>query len=406
MRSILVGVSPGGTDNQAEGFFDIITKSGKITLQGVQLDIKNDTELASLAFHEVTHVIQTYEFIRTHGGKPTWTDEDLTAWHKIVYRRQWDLRNDPEFRLLPGRDYTNHVFDQCVKYGGGCKKVRLPIVITGAVGAALLLAGNSREAVAQESNWWRWRPASGVVQHVLVNSGPAKKVMTLSSRLSGNCDESQRSDYLTPDRRFSSTATVDLEPGAWFAIWMPIAERSVGCTVDLIVADGNEEPRKVTSTELTNDFRFIDTLPFEGSQLRIDASVVADDILNAFEPPGQNLQVQLRVRNLSSEIRLVAIAKRRLVCGQQAHFDWVLGPGEPPVEISAGPAVTRPDVATVFSQRLRGSGDPGGCRAFFTIAEARRPYKSPHVEHEEAAIWTNAKELEVRLKPAVEVHYR
>jgi hypothetical protein len=284
--------------------------------------------------------------------------------------------------------------------------MRLTAVITGALGAALLLASPQREAFAHESRWLRWRPTGGFVQHILINDGTASKTMTVAPLISGNCDESQRSIHLKADQRFSSTVTVELQPGAWFALWTPIAERSIGCTVDLMVAGGNEPTRKLTSTELTREPYFLDTLPFEGGQLRVDASVVADDMLAGFEPPGTSLQVQVRVLNLSSDARLLAITKRRLSCDKQGRFDWVLGPGEPPVEIAAGPAVIKAEHTAVFSQRLRGSGDPGGCRAFFSIDEARRPRKSAHVVHEEPPVWSEVKALEVRLKRNVEAVYR
>lgn len=284
--------------------------------------------------------------------------------------------------------------------------MKLPAVVTGALGAALLLASPQREAFAHESQWSRWRPTGGIVQHILINDAAASNTMTVAPLFSGSCDESQRSIHLKADRRFSSTVTVELQPGAWFALWTPITERSIGCTVDLMVAGGNEPTRKLTSTELTREPYFLDTLPFEGGQLRVDASVVADDLLAGFEPPGTSLQVQVRVRNLSSDARLLAITKRRLSCEKQARFDWVLGPGEPPVEISAGPVAIEAGHTAVFSQRLRGSDDPGGCRAFFSIVEARRPSRSAHVVHEEPPVWSEVKALEVRLKPNVEAVYR
>ena len=284
--------------------------------------------------------------------------------------------------------------------------MKLPAVISGAVSAALLLASSQREAFAHESQWLRWRPTGGVVQHILINDRAASNTMTVAPLFSGSCDESQRSIHLTADKRFSSTVTVELQPGTWFALWTPIAERSIGCTVDLMVAGGNEPTRKLTSTELTREPYFLDTLPFEAGQLRADASVVADDMLAGFEPPGTSLQVQVRVRNLSSDARLLAITRRRLSCDEQARFDWVLGPGEPPVEISAGPAVIKAEHTAVFSQRLRGSGDPAGCRAFFSIVEARRPGKSAHVVHEESPVWSEVKALEVRLEPNVQAVYR
>jgi hypothetical protein len=83
--------------------------------------------------------------------------------------------------------------------------MRLPAVITGALGAALLLASPQREAFAHESQWLRWRPKGGVVQHILINDGAASNTMTVAPLFSGSCDESQRSMHLKADPRFSST---------------------------------------------------------------------------------------------------------------------------------------------------------------------------------------------------------
>jgi hypothetical protein len=168
---------------------------------------------------------------------------------------------------------------------------------------------------------------------------------------------------------------------------------------------GNEiPPMRAIVVNVTPDF--IETLPFEQGEVHVDTSVVRDNILYAFEPAGVNLQIQLRVRNLSSDVRLVAITKRTLKCGRGGDFEWVLGPGEAPVEIASGPTALKPKLAAVFSQRLRGSGESSECNAFFTIAEGRRPYSAPHVEQEEPPRWVPLKNLEVRLRPVVEAYYR
>ncbi|HEX7075774.1 MAG TPA: hypothetical protein VF226_17185 [Hyphomicrobiaceae bacterium] len=278
-------------------------------------------------------------------------------------------------------------------------------IVVSTLCAAVSLCLNFTAASAHESRWVRWPAAAGVVQHIITNDSNQTSEMTVSSLLSGSCDRSARSTYPANDKRFSSRVSLELQPRAWVAIWALIAERSIGCRAELVLA-GAEGSSALTSTALKPEVEFVEVLPYEAGEVHIDTSVVLEDLLNAFEPQGTNLQVQLRVRNISSDLRTYSVIGRHLECGAGTNFDWVVGPGEAPVQISSGPIVVKPKAAVVFSQRLRGSGDSSVCTASFTIAEARRPYEAPHVEHEEPPVWHAIKNVSVRLSPTVKAYYR
>ena len=133
--------------------------------------------------------------------------------------------------------------------------------------------------------------------------------------------------------------------------------------------------------------------------------MIRDDLLHAFEPAGTSIQVQVRARNLSAESRMIAITRRRLDCGPNATYDWVVGPGEAPSQISAGPAVVKSKGTVVFSQRLRGAGDFKGCKASFTLADGRRPAEQK-MQLDEPLKWVEIKNLSIGLDSAQVMSYR
>ena len=109
-RGLIVYVTAGGSDYQAEAEYNPHQGFGKITLMGAVMKFgKNQSEANSLTLHEMMHIEFEAE------GKLT-VDEQ----HQRIYRAQWDLRNDPRFKLTPNRDYGWHVYSQCLKYHGGC----------------------------------------------------------------------------------------------------------------------------------------------------------------------------------------------------------------------------------------------------------------------------------------------
>jgi hypothetical protein len=117
----------------------------------------------------------------------------------------------------------------------------------------------------------------------------------------------------------SPRGTIELKPHTWAALYTPIAEGEVGCTVDLLLAklEGDAEP--LSSVKSTAGVDRIDYLPFDSGEIVIDTSVVRDDLVHAFEPAGTSIQVQVRVRNRSAETRMVAITRQRLDCGAAVH---------------------------------------------------------------------------------------
>lgn len=102
---------------------------------------------------------------------------------------------------------------------------------------------------------------------------------------------------------------------------------------------------------------------------------------------------------------MVAITRRRLDCGAGGTYDWMVGPGEAPVEISTGPAILKPNGTVVFSQRLRGSGDYKSCQVSFTLSDARRTSKIKE-QIDEPPKWVDLKEVSLSLSSAQVMGYR
>lgn len=109
-------VSEGGSGSTlAHGYYS--KGAGVVRFVGAHVKfVSNQTELNSLALHELLHVIDTYGVPRSAWG------EKIADWHKRIYRAQWDLRDDPRFYLDPKGDMYNNVYRQCVSFGGGCTR--------------------------------------------------------------------------------------------------------------------------------------------------------------------------------------------------------------------------------------------------------------------------------------------
>src|SRR5689334_55544 len=168
---------------------------------------------------------------------------------------------------------------------------------------------------ADESTWFRSRPSGGVVQHVVSNDSDAPRKLTIGSRFRGGCKSNDLPTF-SNDPRFSFvTATIELKPHTWVVLYSPIAEAEVGCSVDLMLAKPFEDSERLSSVKLVSAADRIDFLPFQAGEVTVDASVVRDDLVHAFEPEGTSIQVQVRARNFSAESRLLAITRRHLDCG-------------------------------------------------------------------------------------------
>jgi hypothetical protein len=259
-----------------------------------------------------------------------------------------------------------------------------------------------------ESRWFRWRAGGGVVQHIVTNDSAEAQVFNLSQMfIGGPCGtDNFHLPYIAPfDLRLSHQASIELKPHTWFAVLTQITEHELGCKADLWRVMSVDDSKKLTSTGLTSRPERLDFLPFEPGELQIDASVLRDDLIDKFEPKGMTLQIQVRVRNLSREMRLIAITGRHLDCDPNRAYDWVVGPGEAPVQLASGPAGIKPNAAVVFSQRLRGSGEFAACTASFKISDGRRPRESK-LQFEEQSNWVEVKELVVPLNSAQVVVYR
>lgn len=77
--------------------------------------------------------------------------------------------------------------------------------------------------------------------------------------------------------------------------------------------------------------------------------------------------LRLKVTNNDAVPREIAVLNRRLVCPSGVVFDWVLA-GNPVIQgADFGPMNVGPDTAVVFSQAVRGTGEPAKCTAEFTI---------------------------------------
>lgn len=260
-----------------------------------------------------------------------------------------------------------------------------------------------------ESTWFRWRTGGGVVQHIVVNDSAKTQSFFIGELFTGGpcgTDNVHRPYIENFDLRLSDQASIDLKPNTWFALLTQITEREVGCTADLVrVVLPDDEVQKFTSTLLSPRPEIFDFLPFEPGELQVDASVLRDDLLDKFEPEGTTLQILVRVRNLSSETRLIAITGRHLDCGSGRTYDWVVGPGEAPVQLASGPAAVKAKGAVVFNQRLRGTGDFASCMATFKISDGRRPSEAK-LQFEEVSKWVEVKMLAVPLSSAQVVSYR
>jgi hypothetical protein len=100
----------GGSDEYADAAWDEYQQQGRINLIGANYKYTiSQTEANSNALHELMHV--RFEA----AGKLT-----VDQQHALIYRVQWDLRNDQRFLLVKGRDYRSHVLDECQKYKAGC----------------------------------------------------------------------------------------------------------------------------------------------------------------------------------------------------------------------------------------------------------------------------------------------
>jgi hypothetical protein len=75
------------------------------------------------------------------------------------------------------------------------------------------------------------------------------------------------------------------------------------------------------------------------------------------------------------------------------------------VEISAGPAIVKPNGTVVFSQRLRGSGEYKNCKVSFTLSDARRTSQIKE-QIDEPPKWVKLKEVSVSLSSAQVMEYR
>lgn len=181
-----------------------------------------------------------------------------------------------------------------------------------------------------------------------------------------------------PDPFLLSNTRVQLEPGAWITLIRPTQLLS------------RVPDRCVASLEVYNRAgkNLRDTLKAEAKkklavpqrrQVRVSAkgsyvtssAVIAIDFGSSLRTSADEaiMQVQLQVNNLSSDWRDIAVVNRSVNCSDPARAEWIIGPGELPQGLQAGPAPVLPKRWTVLTQRLRVHGEMSKCRVSFELAE-------------------------------------
>ena len=241
------------------------------------------------------------------------------------------------------------------------------------------------------------------VELIVQNKSASARKYFLRSSLSGKCltHPSWKRTQIA-DRRLGESAMIVLDPGAWAVKFIMFSAEDEGCPFKWMTWEGDEGP-SFKMLRLPATYAMPMLYPSEPGDVAKFITVVADRLKGAVEPSEDSIQVQVQVLllNRSSEDRIVAIVGRRLECVGSAKFDWLIGPGEAPAELSSGPTLLAQRSWTAFSQRVRGSGDSSDCLAIFQLAELR----SVKGDHFSSPTWQSIGAVQVHLIPVAHAEY-
>jgi hypothetical protein len=258
-------------------------------------------------------------------------------------------------------------------------------------------------------------PAPAVVTIPLVTVGPAVGIVVRNdsdkvheyvarSFLVGRCDVNpswQRQQIKDP--RLDTHARFRLEPGAWVVKIALFSAEDANCEVESRLAADGVDTSWNQRVRLSSKYPKPEQFATAPTTFRLSASVI-DETSNSFiEPQGDALQLQILVENPSDQPRVVAVVRRRLTCPTGTDFDWIVGPGDGPLEIASGPAMVGGKSWLAFSQRARGTGSAEACRALVELAELRHGRAA---EQFDPPRWIAIGTVETSLRATVKADYR
>lgn len=203
------------------------------------------------------------------------------------------------------------------------------------------------------------------------------------------------------DKRLGRSAQLELSPESWIVKWSLFSIEDGGCRSEVRVSGVDQKHEWKQESSLPKQYTKPDQYPIVAGAFDFAMSVV-DESGNSFEEPSGNaLQVQVLVFNRSEQTRVVAVVDRTLRCAPGTDLDWVIGPGEGPAELSAGPVLVPPREWIAFSNRIRGRSSSQGCHITMELAEIRAARSDPYLP----PAWHSIGKVEGPMRASVRARY-
>jgi len=191
------------------------------------------------------------------------------------------------------------------------------------------------------------------------------------------CSSPVSMEFPWPDPFLRSGTQVHLDVDGWVIVVRPsqlLWQVPKGCAARLMVLEDVSNDRSVVRQDISGELKAQVRRQIRVStdgQYQVTSAVLRMDM--GYEVPRDKdeelLQVQIRIDNRTNDWRDVAIVGRSVSCPEFSRAEWVIGPGDLPQGLQAGPAAVSPTEWIVFTQRLRTRGDVSKCKVSVDLAE-------------------------------------